>query len=123
MPKGKRACRKKAVQYPDMEKDLLDWVCFRRNNGNIVTTLQIQRQALTLMSSVPSFKASTGWTQKFMKRHGLALHQKTKIAQKLLDDLKEKIFSFYSFVLNLLEEHQFDLYQIGNMDETSLCFD
>ena len=43
-----------------------------------LTMLQIELQALTLMSSVPSFKASTGWMQKFMKRHGLVLLQKTK---------------------------------------------
>ena len=88
-----------------------------------LTMLQIELQALTLMSSVPSFKASTGWMQKFMKRHGLVLLQKTKIAQKLPDDLEEKIVSFHRFVLNLRKEHQFDLNQIGNMDKTLLCFD
>ena len=71
--------------------------------------LQVQLQALTLMSSVPSFKASTGGTQKFMKGHGLALSQKTKIPQKLPDDLEEKIVFFHRFVLNLRKEHQFDL--------------
>ena len=78
MPKGKRAHCKKAAQYPDMEKELLDWVCSRRNNGYIVTMLQIQLQALMLLSSVPSFKASTGWTQKFMKGHDLPWAKKQK---------------------------------------------
>ena len=51
------------------------------------------------------------------------LAPKNKIAQKLPDDLEEKIVSFHKLVLNLRKEHQFDLNQIGNMDETPLCFD
>ena len=54
--------------------------------------LQIQLQALKF-SNDASFKASNGWVQRFMRRYGLALRQKTKIAQKLPDDLEEKVTS------------------------------
>ena len=105
-----------------MEKKLFDWVFDKRSNGYIVTMLQIQLQALKF-SNDALFKASNGWVQRFMRRYGLVLRQKTKIAQKLPDDLEEKITSFHKFVLNLRKEYHFEIAQIGNMDETPMCFD
>ena len=58
-----------------------------------------------------------------MKRHGLSLRQRTKISQKLPEDLEEKITKFHSFVLGLRKKYNFDLQQIGNMDETPMFFD
>ena len=57
------------------------------------------------------------------RRHGLALCQKTKIAQKLLKDLDEKIGLFHTFVISLRKQNNFELSQIGNMDETPMTFD
>ena len=64
------------------------------------TMLQIQMQALKY-SDDESFKALTGWTQRFMKRHRLGFHTKTKISQKLPDVFEGKIISFHKFVMNL----------------------
>ena len=58
-----------------------------------------------------------------MRRHGLALRQKTKIAQKLPRDLKEKIHLFHTFIISLRKQNNFELSQIGNMDETPMTFD
>ena len=107
---------------PGLEKNLVEWVTEQRNSGYIVTMLHIQQKALKL-STNPSFKASIGWAQKFMKRHDLTLRLKTKISQKLPDDLKEQILSFHRFVIQQRKAHQFELSQIGNMDETPMCFD
>ena len=38
MPNGKRAHCRKAAQYPDVEKELLDWLCSRRNNGYVANS-------------------------------------------------------------------------------------
>ena len=107
---------------PGLARNLVEWVTEQRNSGYIVTMLHIQQKALKL-STNPSFKASIGWAQKFMKRHGLTLRLKTKISQKLPDDLEEQILSFHRFVIQQRKAHQFKLSQIRNMDETPMCFD
>ena len=122
LPKAKRVCCEKLAKYLDLEKKLVDWICSKRSNGHLLTMLQIQMQALKYSDNA-SFKASTGWTQRFMKRHGLALCTKTKIAEKLADDSQDKIISFHKFVMNLRKEHQFDIKQIGNMDKIPMRFD
>ena len=94
-------------------KKMVEWVTEQRNNRYIVNMLHIQQKALKL-SSNPSFKASIGWAQKFMKRHSLALRLKTKISQKLPDDLEEQILSFNRFVVQQRKAHQFELSQIGD---------
>ena len=58
-----------------------------------------------------------------MRRHGLALRQKTKIAQKLPKDLEEKINLFHTFTISLRKQNNFELSQMGNMDETPISFD
>ena len=51
------------------------------------------------------------------------LQQKTKIAQKLPEDLEEKVTSFHSFVIKRRKENDYELVHIGNMDETPVWFD
>ena len=58
-----------------------------------------------------------------MQRHHLSLRQKTKISQKLPNDLEDKITSFHSFLLKQRKQIDFELRQIGNMDETPMSFD
>ncbi|MCG7877729.1 MAG: hypothetical protein N0C90_15530 [Candidatus Thiodiazotropha endolucinida] len=45
------------------------------------------------------------------------------IAQKLPSDVDNKVQSFHSFVINERKKVEFDLSQIGNMDETPMFFD
>ena len=51
------------------------------------------------------------------------LRQKTKISQRLPDDLEEKITSFQSFVIRARRSKNYSLVNIGNMDETPVWFD
>ena len=95
-PKERKARRGKLARYPDLEKKISDW-CYD-NDGN-VTTSQIQKQALKC-SDDTSFKASSGWVQSFMRRHGDSLHKKKKIAQKPLDDLEDEMIPFDKFSMN-----------------------
>ena len=57
-----------------------------------------------------------------MNRYNLVLREKTKIAQKLLRELDDKITSFHKFI-DLRGKHQYPLKMIGNMDETPVFFD
>ena len=48
MPKSKKARRGKQAEHPDLEKDLTDWVHTQRQNGQIITCLQLRLQARRL---------------------------------------------------------------------------
>jgi len=126
MPRAKRTCRHGLAKYPELEKELLEWITDQRSNGYIISLVQIQLQALKLnkkLNTDQDFKASIHWVQRFMKRHGLCIRQKTKISQKLPADLDEKLVAFHSFVLKQRKLYDFELSQIGNMDETPMSFD
>ena len=122
MNKTKKARLGRQALYPELEKELYDWIVDQRSSGYIVTSLHIRLHAQKICKD-STFEASNGWAQKFMRRHGLALHQKTKIAQKLPRDLEEKIHLFHTFIISLRKQKNFELSQIGNMDETPMTFD
>ena len=73
--------------------------------------------------NIDNFLVWSGWCTRFMKRNKLVLHQKTKISQRLPDDLEEKITSFQSFVIRARRSKNYSLVNIGNMDETPVWFD
>ena len=73
--------------------------------------------------NITGFQASNNWCTRFLRRNNLALRQKTKIAQKLPGDLEEKIVNFHCFVLNCRKKANYELANIGNMDETPVWFD
>ena len=82
---------------------------------------------LPLVSSLSCLLSGVGksnnWCKRFLRRNNLALRQKTKIAQKLPEDLEEKIVDFHRFVINSRKKGNYELVNIGNMDETPVWFD
>ena len=130
MPRTKKACRTGIVVFPELEKDLNEWVVGCRQNGYVVTRTGIRLRALQMSKEekyssgkLATFKASAGWCTRFMNRHALCLRQRTKISQKLPKDLEEKIDSFQRFVIKHRKLNNYELSQIGNMDETPMTFD
>uniref|UniRef100_A0A8C4RZL7 HTH CENPB-type domain-containing protein n=1 Tax=Erpetoichthys calabaricus TaxID=27687 RepID=A0A8C4RZL7_ERPCA len=133
MPKSKKALRFGLSPFSGLEKDLNDWIVECRQNGYIVTRSSIRLRALQLAKEekyltidgkpLLKFQALAGWCTRFMNRYGLCLRQRTKIAQKLPKDLEEKVSSFHKFIIKQRQRHDFDLSNIGNMDETPMTFD
>lgn len=111
--------------YDDLEMKLKDWIIELRSNGYIVTRPTVRLRALQLAKDFghPEFKASAGWCTRFFNRNGLTLRQRTHIAQKLPKDIETKVTSFQKFVIDLRKGHEFELGNIGNMDETPMFFD
>ena len=107
MPRLKRANRGKKAAWPELEKDLLDWIMEKRNNGLAIQPSLVRMQALEMAKKekcgiqAGPFKAGNHWCQRFMKRNGLSLRQKTALAQRLPEDYEEKIVQFHRFVINL----------------------
>uniref|UniRef100_H3A0T2 HTH CENPB-type domain-containing protein n=1 Tax=Latimeria chalumnae TaxID=7897 RepID=H3A0T2_LATCH len=127
MPKTKCAMRTGTSHWPDLEKHISEWVLENRQNGYIVTRNAIRIYVLKWAKSNPEsskdFKATASWCSRFMERKCLVLRQKTKITQKLLKDLDDKITSFQRFTIRQQQKHEYLLCHIGNMDETPMNFD
>ena len=64
------------------------------------------------------FLACTGWLRNFMKRNGLSLRQKTSVAQKVPDQLIDKLVSFVIHVRRFAIKYNYDVSDIIAMDET-----
>ena len=88
MPRLKRANRGKKAAWPELEEDLLDWITEKRNNGLAILPSLVCMQALEMAKNekygiqAGQFKAGNYWCQRFMKRNGLSLRQKTTLAQR-----------------------------------------
>lgn len=83
--------------------------------------IRIKALAMTDELNITGFQASNNWCTRFLCCNNLA--QKTKIAQKLPERLEEKIVDFHCFVLNSRKKGNYELVNIGNMDETTVWFD
>ena len=57
------------------------------------------RQKAKELSADPAFKTSLGWYQNWKRRHSVSLRAKTTLAQRLPDDMEEKVVQFHRFVL------------------------
>lgn len=69
------------------------------------------------------FRASRGWLEKFMKRHGFSLRRRTTVSQRLPKDLVPKVTMFIMATRRLRHSKDYSLGSIGNMDETPLWLD
>ena len=125
MPKNKCGNRGKKCQWPELEDKLLAWIEEQRQSGYIVTRNMIRIKALAMTDklNITGFQASSNWCTRFLARNNLVLRQKTKIAQRMPGDLEEKIVDFHRFVLNCRKKDNYELVNIGNMDETPVWFD
>ncbi|KAJ1166030.1 hypothetical protein NDU88_006440 [Pleurodeles waltl] len=130
IPKAKKARRGLTTPYGALETELHKWVMECHQNGYCVTRMGIRLRALQMAKDdklkapgIENFVASAGWCTGFMNRYGLCLRQRTKISQKLPKDLDEKVMSFHSFIIKQRKIHNYDLGDIGNMDETPMTFD
>ena len=105
MPRLKRANRGKKAAWPELEVDLLAWITEKRNNSLAILPSIVRLKALELAKNkkyeIPEghFKAGDHLCQRFMKRNGLSLRQKTTLAQHLPDDY-EKIVRFHCYIID-----------------------
>ena len=75
------------------------------------------------LSADPAFKASLGWYQNWKRRHSVSFRAKTTLAQRLPDDLEEKVVQFHRFVIAARQRVGYPLSRIFNMDKTPMRFE
>ena len=112
-------------QWPELEDKLIACIEEQRQSGYIMTRNMIRIKALAMTDklNITGFQASNNWCTRFLAHNNLVLRQKTKIVQRMPGDLEEKIVDFHRFVLNCRKKDNYELVNIGNMDETPVWFD
>lgn len=90
--------------------------------GFAVSGLMLHLKAKEL-STDPTFKASLGWYQNWKRRHSVSFCAKTTLAQRLPDDMEEKIVQFHRFIIAARQRAGYPLSRIYNMDETPMRFE
>ncbi|CAJ0949590.1 unnamed protein product [Ranitomeya imitator] len=125
MDKDKKCFRGHTAKWPHLEVDVKEWIIRHRNNEYSVSTKMIIYEAKRLAAEkgIQVFTGSPSWCYRFMKRCGLAMRTKTRIAQKMPKEYKTKIVSFHKFVLEARNKNGYEMTQIGNMDKVPLTFD
>lgn len=123
--KSKHTLRGHAAKWPELEVDMKEWIMLHRNNGFSVSTKMIIFEAKRIAKErgIQDFTGSPSWCYRFMRRSGLAMRTKTRIAQKMPKEYEAKILSFHNFVIKARKKNSFEIGQIGNMDEVPLTFD
>ena len=97
MPKSKRANRGRIAFYPNLEKQIIEWITDCRSQGIALNTIQIRLKAKLYAKdmNIVDFKASSNWCYRFMARHDLTIRRKTHISQKKTDDYEDKLIALY----------------------------
>ena len=67
--------------------------------------------------------ASTGWSQKFMRRNGLSLRRKTSVAQKDPSRLIDKLVSYTLSARRFAAKYNYSPADIAVLDETPVLSD
>ena len=125
MPSKKRANRCGITKFPELEKDLLQYVHDRRNNGRAVTTIMIRRQAKQIAKDrgLKDFIGGPSWCHRFMKRAGLSVRSRTTVGQRTPDNWEELMASFQDFTARNIDRLRLNHDKIINMDEVPMTFD
>jgi len=129
MPQLQCANRRRKAAWPRLEQDLMAWITEKQNNGLAILLAMIRLKAMELSKhpqydiATGKFKASNHWCQRFTKRNGLSLRQKTTLTQHHPCDYEEKIVQFHQFVIRQRRAHSYPLHLVANMDESPIQFD
>lgn len=123
--KSKRAFRTHVAKWPQLEEELKAWIINHRQNGISVSTKMIIFEATKRARRlcIENFTGKSSWCYRFMKRAGLSMRTRTRIAQKMPPEYETKVIEFHKFIISQRKKKCYELNQIGNMDEVPLTFD
>ncbi|KAI8516611.1 hypothetical protein Bbelb_051920 [Branchiostoma belcheri] len=107
----------------EKDRSLVEWLEHMREKGVAVNGTLMKIQAKKLSGGGDSFRASNGWISCLKKRYGLSNRRKTSAAQKLPEDLQDKVLSFQRRMIQLREQYDYPMCAVFNMDKTPLTFD
>ena len=123
---SKRPTCKSISAYPELEKDITDWLSEKRKSVVAVSINVIRLKALSIAqnTNIKDFKAFVRWCNAFLERHGVSIRRRTTVAQKLPQDYEDKLINFQRFhCIAKRKQHNYELRYIGNADQTPMTFD
>lgn len=126
MPKLKRAQRRgPKAQWPDLEKELCEWIENQRKNGRSLSTVLIRIKAnqMAVAKGLNDFRGGPSWCNRFFRRNKLTMRARTTVGQKLPDDWEKKKELFLKFVKEEVKKYALKPSEVGNMDEVPISFD
>ncbi|CAG8829941.1 37513_t:CDS:2, partial [Gigaspora margarita] len=91
-----------AITYNSLRLEMLKFVAEAASKSNDLAKIQL----------ASTFKASSIWIKRFLKRYNLALYQKTKISQKMLADLEQHLLNFQQYIIQLHYKKNYSLSNI-----------
>ena len=125
--RDQRAARYCSAKFPEIEKELNEWIDEKRKAGIGISTTVISLKAKSMAKArnvaESEFKASVHWCHCFVDRHDLSIRRRTTISQKLPENFEDKLLKFQRFINAKRKKHEYDLSLIGNADQTQLTFD
>ena len=115
-------------KYPEMENNLDAWAQELREAGCCLSGFTLKVKALGILRELGQFDgkfyASDGWLHRFLRRKNYKLRRITTTGRDLPKDFLETINQFLQdCALNFIDDDEFDLNALINMDETSIYLD
>ena len=116
----------------EIEFGVLEYLFAERERGIPVSNSDLKEKALEIARElnqeqpnprIQAFKASDGWLRLWKRRNRIALLRGTNESQKVPEDYGELIKLFTSEIRRKRQEHQYTMFNIGNMDQTMCRFD
>jgi len=97
--------------YPIVEAELLKVFKEGRSNGMVLNKRNMMYKARRIADKMKTkdFVGSISWLEGWKKRHGICYRRCTKVGQKLLPDVFDKIQESNMKIIELFERHQYSL--------------
>ena len=125
--RDQRAARYCSAKFPELEKELKEWIDEKRKAGIGISTTVIRLKAKSMAKArnvaESEFKALVHWCHRFMDRHDLSIRRRTTISQKLPENFEDKLLKFQRFIIAERKKHEYDLSLLGNANQTPLTFE
>uniref|UniRef100_K7FIJ0 HTH CENPB-type domain-containing protein n=1 Tax=Pelodiscus sinensis TaxID=13735 RepID=K7FIJ0_PELSI len=122
----KRARHGKKAKWPNLEQNLLKWICAQRENKQAVSTVAIQLKArlMDMEQKIYDFNGgSENWVYKFMQRNNLSVCAQTSIGQRFPDEWEMKIDDFKTFVFKEINQLGLKPNKVIYMHKVPMSFD
>ena len=103
MPKQKKAMPGEPPKWPEVEQEVQTWIVERCQTEISVSTKMIQEKGKRIAwgKNIDDFSGTPKWCFNFMKKEGLSMRTRTKLAPKLPAAYENQVLEFHSYVISL----------------------
>ena len=93
----------KPPQRLEVEQEVQTWILGQCSTGMSVSTKMIQEEGKRIAQekNTDDFSGTPKWYFNFMRRKGLSMRTRTKLAPKLPAAYENQVLEFHSYVINL----------------------